>query len=245
MSPASERASLQRPAAPQLKSGARRLGRAPRAPIRTRACLLARGTALLVRLEPHAQIVFLDAPSSPPLPPARFDTCLTLLGWFAGSTLRCWPTCRRSSRFDACRAPSFEELRPLLALLREDEAQLLSLCARAAGLARAPSLIAACAARRPSRATPDTCWSCTSAPAALSSSLASIRPSSCWSRAATQALLGRQAVLAPGTLLRTGRLRRAGREPGGNGGARGEEETGVQVESVRYFASQPWPFPPP
>src|SRR5690348_6270280 len=84
--------------------------------------LVARGTTHLVRHEPETQIVFLP-PDQPPISVLE-DSRLLLLGWFAGR--RCLLADLPPELPFELAGARFEELRPLLPLLREQDARLLS-----------------------------------------------------------------------------------------------------------------------
>lgn len=201
--------------------------------------LLARGTSFLVRHEPPTQISFLS-PGQAPLPSLP-DTQLTLLGWFEAR--RCLlaelPT---EVPFEPTGAARFEELRPLLALLREDEARLLSyarallvwrarhrhcgVCGSAAQVRNAGHLMVCsspgCRTEFFPRIDPAIIVLVTTAAKAL------LGRQKSWPAGRYSALAG---FVEPGETLEEAVAREVG------------EETGIRVESVRYFASQPWPFP--
>jgi len=204
--------------------------------------LLARGTSFLVRQEPGPGIVFLQT-AQPPLP-ALPDSQLILLSWF--EERRCLlaelpPELPPELPFEP-QEGRFEELRPLLALLREDEVRLLS-------YARALLVW---------RARHRHCGVCGSPTQAQNAGhLMVCSSASCGTEffpridpaiivlvtAGTKALLGRQkswpagrystlaGFVEPGETLEEAVAREV------------EEETGVRIEAVNYFASQPWPFP--
>ncbi len=200
--------------------------------------VVARGTAQLIRFEPQAQIVFIT-PEQLPLPQLD-DSCLTLLGWFQGQRTLLAELPPEAPI--ALPGASFEELRALLALLPEEEARLLSYARallvwrtrhRFCGLCGAPTeprnaghlLVcssAQCAAEVFPRTDPAIIVLVTSGEFAL------LGRQSSWPPTRYSALAG---FVEAGETLEEAVAREV------------EEETGVQVESVRYFASQPWPFP--
>jgi NAD+ diphosphatase len=211
--------------------------RAARADPRTRI-LLARGTAQLIRHEPETQIAFVT-PEHPGLP-ALDDSCLTLLGWFQGerAVLADLPA-------EVAVVPpgaSFEELRGLLALLREEEARLLSY-ARALLVWRARHrFCGVCGAPTEPR---------------NAGHLLVCSSSQCGSEvfpridpaiivvvtAGSHVLLGRQPSWPAGRYSALAGFVDAGETLEEAVAREVEEETGVQVDSVHYFGSQPWPFP--
>ena len=56
-------------------------------------------------------------------------------------------------------------------------------------------------------------------------------------------LLARKPAWPPDRYSATCRLRRARRDARRHGGRETREEVGVEVRNIRYFGSQPWPFP--
>lgn len=200
--------------------------------------VLARDNGFLVRQEPRAGIVFLP-PAQPPLP-ALPDSQLILLGWF--ETRRCLLAELPPELAFQPEEGRFEELRPLLAQLREDEARLLSY-ARALLVWRARHRFCGVCGSPTQAQSAGHLLVCT-APSCASEFFPRIDPAIIvLVTAGTKALLGRQkswpagrysalaGFVEPGETLEEAVVREV------------EEETGVQVEAVTYFASQPWPFP--
>jgi NAD+ diphosphatase len=200
--------------------------------------LVCRGTAHLVRREPTASIAFLgpDNEAIDAIDPSR----LTLLGWFRGH--RCVLVDLPETLTLAPPGTTFEELRPLLPLQAADEAHLLAYARalivwrsrqRHCGVCGAPT--------RPRNA--GHVLVCTN-PDCKSEFFPRIDPAIIvLVTDGSRALLGRQAswpagrysalagFVEPGESLEEAVLREV------------EEEAGVQAREVRYFASQPWPFP--
>lgn len=200
--------------------------------------LLARGTSFLVRQEPRTEALFYP-PSQPPLS-ALPDSQLLLLGWFEAR--RCLlAELPPELPFEPAEG-RFEELRPLLAQLREDEARLLGY-ARALLVWRSRHRhCGVCGAATQAQAAGHL-MVCTS-PTCGAEFFPRIDPAIIvLVTAGSKALLGRQqswpagrysalaGFVEPGETLEEAVAREV------------EEETGVRVESVSYFASQPWPFP--
>jgi NADH pyrophosphatase NudC (nudix superfamily) len=200
--------------------------------------LLARGTSFWVRQEPRTEIQFLS-PAQPPLPSLP-DSQLALLGWF--ETRRCLlAELPPQLPFEPAEG-RFEELRPLLPELREDEARLLS-------YARALLVW---------RARHRHCGVC-GAPTQVQSAghLLVCTSSTCGAEffpridpaiivlvtAGTKALLGRQTSWPPGRYSALAGFVEPGETLEEAVAREVEEETGVRIESAHYFASQPWPFP--
>lgn len=200
--------------------------------------LLARGTSFWVRYQPRTEIRFLTA-EQPPLP-ALPDSQLLLLGWFDGR--RCLLAELPPELSFEPSEGGFEELRPLLAELREDEARLLSY-ARALLVWRARHRYCSVCGSPTQARNAGHLMVCRS-PTCGAEFFPRIDPAIIvLVTAGTQALLGRQkswpqgrysalaGFVEPGETLEEAVVREV------------EEETGVHVEAVHYFASQPWPFP--
>ena len=201
--------------------------------------LLARGTTHLMQLEPAATIAFVDAQHADL---ANIDESrLILLGWFRGN--RCVLVELPGDGADAPPPGTrYEELRPLLGLLQEDEARLLAysrallvwrerhrycgVCGAATTPRSAGHVLvctrASCGASFFPRIDPAVIVLVTDGPLALLGRQAS------WPPGRYSALAG---FVEPGESLEEAVAREV------------EEETGVRVVSARYFASQPWPFP--
>jgi NAD+ diphosphatase len=200
--------------------------------------LICRGTSHLVRDDAQASIAFLGAGELEldAIDPSR----LVLLGWFGGR--RCLMVDLPADLPLSPPGTSYEELRPLLPRQSAEEAQLLT-TARALMVWRGRQRhCGVCGAlTRPRRAghvlvcTNDACHAeffPRIDPAIIvlvtdgSRALLGRQPS--WPKNRYSALAG---FVEPGESLEEAVAREA------------EEETGVRVDSVRYFASQPWPFP--
>ncbi len=200
--------------------------------------LVSRGTSHLVRRDPQVEIVFLAAGDL--ALGAIDDADLVLLGWFRGE--RCVLVDLPPERSLSVPGAVYEELRALLPLLGEDQAQLLSY-ARALGVWRArhrhcgvcgaptrprsaghvlACSDAACAAEFFPRIDPAIIVLVTDGARAL------LGRQKSWPAGRYSALAG---FVEPGESLEDAVVREV------------EEETGTRVERVRYFASQPWPFP--
>jgi NAD+ diphosphatase len=200
--------------------------------------LVSRGTTHLIRREPQTQIAFIgpEHPAIAGLDPTR----LVLLGWFHDR--RCVLLDLPPEQPLPLPGTSFEELRSLVALLPEDQAQLL-VYARALLVWR----------QRQRH-----CGVCGWLTAARSAGhvLACINPA-CGSEFfpridpavivlvsdGPRALLGRQRSWAPGRYSALAGFVEAGESLEDAVAREVEEETGARVTWVRYFASQPWPFP--
>jgi NAD+ diphosphatase len=200
--------------------------------------LVCRGTTHLVRREPQPQIALLGAEHATiaELDPAR----QVLLGWFHGR--RCVLADLPPEVSLSLPGTSFEELRSLVALLPEDQAQLL-VYARALLVWRSRHRH---------------CGVCGAPTAARSAGhLLACSSSSCGAEFfpridpaiivlvtdARRALLGRQRSWAPGRYSALAGFVEVGESLEDAVAREVEEETGALVTWVRYFASQPWPFP--
>ncbi|HXN11335.1 MAG TPA: NAD(+) diphosphatase [Steroidobacteraceae bacterium] len=201
--------------------------------------LCARGTTHLMQLGPTATIAFVDAQHAGL---SKLDESqLVLLGWFRGN--RCVLVELPSDGPDAPPPGTrYEELRPLLPLLHEDEARLLAYCRallvwrarhRHCGVCGAPTaprsaghvLVCSresCGASFFPRIDPAVIVLVTDGPLALLGRQAT------WPAGRYSALAG---FVEPGESLEEAVAREV------------EEETGVRVVRAHYFASQPWPFP--
>lgn len=200
--------------------------------------LVCRGTTHLVRRDPQTSIAFLG-PDNATI--AALDASrLVLLGWFRGE--RCVMV---DLPFDSSLAPPdtvYEELRPLLPVQAADEAQLLTYARalmvwrsrqRHCGVCGAPTV-----PRSAGHALICTNPACESVffpridPAIIvlvtDGSRALLGRQASWAKDRYSALAG---FVEPGESLEDAVVREV------------EEETGVSVAAVRYFASQPWPFP--
>ncbi len=200
--------------------------------------LVSRGTTHLVQREPQPRIAFVG-PEHAAI--AALDAShQVLLGWFHGH--RCVLVDLPPEIALSVPGASFEELRALVALFPEDQAQLLAYARalliwrsrhRHCGVCGAPT-----------------------APRNAGHLLACTR-SSCGAEFfpridpaiivlvtdGRRALLGRQRNWAPGRYSALAGFVEAGESLEDAVAREVEEETGARVTWVRYFASQPWPFP--
>lgn len=200
--------------------------------------LLARDARFLVRQQPAAEIVFLP-PAQPPLATLP-DSQLTLLGWLQAR--RCLLADLPPELSYEPEEGRFEELRPLLAQLREDEARLLSY-ARALLVWRARHrYCGVCGA--PTRAQHAGHLLVCTAASCGSEFFPRIDPAIIvLVTAGSKALLGRQASWPSGRYSALAGFVEPGETLEEAVAREVDEETGVRVEAVSYFASQPWPFP--
>jgi len=198
--------------------------------------LICQGTAHLVRREPDTAIAFVGADHA--LIDALDDSRLVFLGWYGGQ--RCVLVDLPPDSAFASPGTSFEELRPLLSVLSEADAQLLSLARalviwrsrqRHCGLCGAPTAprsaghmlaCTSCGAEFFPRLDPAIIVLVTDGAKALLGRQAS------WPAGRYSALAG---FVEPGESLEQAVAREV------------EEESGVLITETRYFASQPWPFP--
>jgi NAD+ diphosphatase len=200
--------------------------------------LICRGTSHLVQRDPQASIAFLGAGELEldAIDPSR----LVLLGWFRGQ--RCLMVDLPSELPLSPPGTVYEELRSLLPLQMADEAQLLT-TARALMIWRSRQRhCGVCGAPTAPRSAGHVLFCTNDAchaeffpridPAIIvlvtdgSRALLGRQPS--WPKNRYSALAG---FVEPGETLEEAVAREVA------------EETGVHVDSVRYFASQPWPFP--
>ncbi len=199
--------------------------------------VLAHGTAHLLHGDPPRAAFLTRAHPAVRTAPA---TSLTLLGWFRGA--RCVLITLPPERAEPPVGMRFEELRPLTALLPEDEAALLAYARALAVWRTRTGYCGVCGApTAPIRA--GHCLVCSN-PACGEEYFPRIDPAIivlvCDGE---RALLGRQAswparrystiagFVEPGESLEDAVAREV------------EEETGVRILSSRYHSSQPWPFP--
>jgi NAD+ diphosphatase len=200
--------------------------------------LVSRGTTHLIRREPETRIAFISPETVAALP--LDESQQVLMGWFRG---------RRCVLVDlpptiAFQPPGtvYEELRPLLPQVPEDEAYLLT-SARAllvwrsrhrhCGLCGAPT--------RPRSA--GHVLVCTAAPCGAQF-FPRIEPAIIvLVTHGTRALLGRQPSWPAGRYSTIAGFVDAGESLEEAVTREVLEETGAAVRTVRYFASQPWPFP--
>jgi NAD+ diphosphatase len=187
--------------------------------------LVASGTRHLVRRGPDATIAFLDA--GHPLVQSADPGQLLLLGWFQDQRCVLLEALPGSSEYPD--GTQFEELRPLLTELPAPQAALLT-CARALQIWRA-------------RRQAGHCLRCTSSecgaeffPRLDPAVIVLVSDDD-------HALLGRQASWPAGRYSTLAGFVEAGESLEDTVVREVREEAGVRVTSVRYFASQPWPFP--
>jgi NAD+ diphosphatase len=200
--------------------------------------LVSRGLTHLLRHEPQPHIEFLGPEHA--VIAALDASHLVLLGWFHGQ--RCVLVDLPPELILSVPGASFEELRALVALLPEDQAQLL---------AYARALLVWRSRQRH-------CGVCGAATEARNAGhLLACTSSSCGAEFfpridpaiivlvsdGRRALLGRQRSWAPGRYSALAGFVEVGESLEDAVAREVEEETGTQVSWVRYFASQPWPFP--
>ena len=227
--------------------------------------LLSRGTAHLIqRRPPHPERPRHDAPTGETptgeLPTGKLPTRelpahiafvgpdhpliaeldasrLVLLGWFHGA--RC-VLVDLPPETSAAPGTDFEELRPLVAMLPEDQAQLLVYArallvwrsrTRHCGVCGAPT-----AARSAGHVLVCTRCGTDFFPRIDPAIIVLVSD-------ASRALLGRQSSWAPGRYSALAGFVEAGESLEEAVVREVHEETGARVTWVRYFASQPWPFP--
>jgi NAD+ diphosphatase len=200
--------------------------------------LLSRATTHLMRREPRTQIAFVGPEHEliAALDPAR----QVLLGWFHGR--RCVLVDLPAEMPLSLPGTSFEELRSVVAQLPEDQAQLL-IYARAllvwrsrhrhCGVCGAPTV-----ARSAGHVLACTSSSCGAEFFPRIDPAIIVLVSD-----ARRALLGRQRSWAPGRYSALAGFVEAGESLEEAVAREVAEETGAKVSWVRYFASQPWPFP--
>ncbi len=200
--------------------------------------LVSRGTTHLIRREPVTQIAFVGAEHGgiAGLDPSR----LVLLGWFHGQ--RCVLVDLPPETDLVLPGAGFEELRSLVAVLPEDQAQLL-VYARALMVWRSRHrYCGVCGAPTAARSAGHV-LACTNASCGAEF-FPRIDPAIIvLVTDARRALLGRQRSWAPGRYSALAGFVEAGESLEDAVAREVEEETGARVTWVRYFASQPWPFP--
>jgi NAD+ diphosphatase len=200
--------------------------------------LVASGTQHLVRREPQARIAFLAGDH--PLVRAADPQRLVLLGWFQDARCVLVESVADAGAFPA--GTRLEELRPLLTELPAAEAAVLA-CARALLVWRARHRhCGVCGAPTHARAAGHSLV-CTSSecgaeffpridPAVIvlvsDGDRVLLGRQHAWPAGRYSALAG---FVEPGESLEDTVVREV------------REEAGVQVSAVKYFASQPWPFP--
>jgi NAD+ diphosphatase len=211
--------------------------------------VLARGTAHLIkRGSPRpespapAQIAFVGP--GHPLVAGLDASRMALLGWFHGArcVLADLPPDDRTDAVPGAGIPGadFEELRPLVAMLPEDQAQLL-VYARALQVWRSRQRhCGVCGAPTAARSAGHVlvCTRCGTDFFPRIDPAIIVLVSD-----ANRALLGRQSSWAPGRYSALAGFVEAGESLEEAVVREVHEETGARVTWVRYFASQPWPFP--
>jgi NAD+ diphosphatase len=201
--------------------------------------LLARGTTQLLRTSSPPAIAFVSGDA--PVVRAATSRELLLLGWFRGA--RCvLVELAADAAFSPPAGTRFEELRPLTAVLPADEAGLLA-CARALSVWRARTRHCGVCG---TPTTPDRAGHslCCPNPECAAEFFPRLDPAIIvLVTDGERALLGRQAswparrystiagFVEPGESLEDAVAREVA------------EETGVEVRSISYDSSQPWPFP--
>ncbi len=200
--------------------------------------IVGRGTAQLISREPATGIAFL--PATHPLVERAPDSALILLGWHAGQ--RCVLVEAPAEAAELPPGAVFEELRPLLPLLRPEEAGLLAYARalsvwrarhRHCGVCGAPTLPAS--AGHVMRCTDSQCGE---------EFFPRIDPAIIvLVTAGDHALLGRQRSWPPGRYSTLAGFVEPGESLEDAVAREVHEETGVRIRHARYFASQPWPFP--
>ncbi len=200
--------------------------------------LVSRGTRHLLRHAPEPGIAFVDRDH--PLVRDADPSLLVLLGWFRGE--RCVLVNTHQDESAAPAGTLFEDLRPMLPALPDDEASVLA-CARAllvwqsrhrhCGVCGAPT--APRNAGHSLRCTSSQCGT---------EFFPRIDPAIIvLVSAGDEVLLGRQASWAPGRYSALAGFVEAGESLEDTVVREVREEVGLKVDSARYFASQPWPFP--
>jgi NAD+ diphosphatase len=200
--------------------------------------LVASGTRHLVRRGPDATIAFLDA--GHPLVQNADPGQLLLLGWFQDQRCVLLEALPASSEYPD--GTQFEELRPLLTELPAPQAALLT-CARALQIWRARHRhCGACGAPTAPRQAGH-CLRCTSSECGAEFFPRLDPAVIVLVSDGDHALLGRQASWPAGRYSTLAGFVEAGESLEDTVVREVREEAGVRVTSVRYFASQPWPFP--
>jgi NAD+ diphosphatase len=198
--------------------------------------LISRGTTQLVRREPRTEIAFVRFEQLAAL--SLQEAQLLLLGWFQGE--RCVLVELAPDSPFSLPGAVFEELRALLPLLPADQAELLTY-ARALLVWRSRHRhCGVCGAPTKPRAAGHV-LACSSCGADF---FPRIDPAIIvLVSAGSRVLLGRQKVWPPGRYSALAGFVEAGESLEQAVVREVEEETGARVTSVRYFGSQPWPFP--
>lgn len=200
--------------------------------------LIASGTRQLVRRDPQVGIAFLDRDH--PLVRATDPEQWILLGWFQGA--RCVLVDALPETASLPENTHLEELRALLTELPESEAAVLA-CARALLIWRARHRhCGVCGAPTLPRSAGH-CLECTSSECGAEF-FPRIDPAVIVLVSdGNRALLGRQPSWPPGRYSALAGFVEPGESLEDTVVREVHEEAGVRVQSVRYFASQSWPFP--
>ncbi|HEY1725411.1 MAG TPA: NAD(+) diphosphatase [Steroidobacteraceae bacterium] len=200
--------------------------------------LVSCGTTHLVRREPRMQIAFLGSEHA--VIGAAERSQLLLLGWFNGQ--RCVLVDLPADQAATVAGAHFEELRSVIALLPEDEAQLL-VYARALIVWRSRHRhCGVCGAPTEARSAGHV-MACTRS-ACGAEFFPRIDPAIIvLVTDDDQALLGRQASWAQGRYSALAGFVEVGENLEQAVAREVAEETGAIVTEVHYFGSQPWPFP--
>jgi NAD+ diphosphatase len=200
--------------------------------------LVASGTRHLVRRGAATAIAFLDA--THPLVRAASPAQLLLLGWF--EQRRCVLLEALPGSSDYPDGTQFEELRPLLTELPEPQAALL-ICARALQIWRERHRhCGACGAPTAPRQAGH-CLRCTSSECGAEFFPRLDPAVIVLVSDGEHALLGRQAAWPAGRYSTLAGFVEPGESLEDTVVREVREETGVHASAVRYYASQPWPFP--
>ena len=200
--------------------------------------LVASGTRHLVRRSPDAKIAFLDA--THPLVRGADPDQLLLLGWFQDQRCVLLEALPGSSEYPD--GTQLEELRPLLTELPEPQAALLT-CARALQIWRVRHRhCGACGAPTAPRQAGH-CLRCTSSECGAEFFPRLDPAVIVLVSDGEHALLGRQASWPAGRYSTLAGFVEPGESLEDTVVREVREETGVRATAVRYFASQPWPFP--
>ena len=200
--------------------------------------LVCRGTAHLVRREPTTSIAFLgpDNEAIDAIDASR----LILLGWFHGR--RCVLVDLPEDLMLAPPGTVYEELRPLLPLQAPDEGALLAY-ARALIVWRSRHRHCGVCGYPTEPRNAGHVLVCTN-PTCKSEFFPRIDPAIIvLVTDGARALLGRQASWPPGRYSALAGFVEPGESLEEAVAREVEEETSVVARDVRYFASQPWPFP--
>lgn len=200
--------------------------------------LVASGTQLLVRRAPDAAIAFLDGRH--PLVRDFHPDQQVLLGWFQGARCVLLDALPGTVGFPA--GTQLEELRPLLIELPEPQAAVLT-CARALQIWRARHRhCGACGAPTVPRQAGHS-LECTSSKCGAEFFPRLDPAVIVLVSDGDHALLGRQAAWPPGRYSTLAGFVEPGESLEDTVVREVREEAGVHCRAVRYFASQPWPFP--